>query len=128
MCLCELGAFDEAIALGEEAVRLADRFDRTLDRVYAYRALAYAYVHKGNRDPAVPLLERGLELCRTGPFPPLFHGIGGPLLAYLRALDGRDADAAQLLEESAKSIEVISKPRLKPVRGSKALVLCGSPF
>jgi tetratricopeptide (TPR) repeat protein len=102
MCLCELGAFDEAIALGEEAVRLAERFDRTLDRVYAYRALAYAYVRKGNRDPAVPLLERGLELCRTGPFPPLLHGIGGPL-AYLRALDGRVADAAQLLEESARS-------------------------
>ena len=102
MCLCELGAFDEAIALGEEAVRLAERFDRTLDRVYGYRALAYAYVRKGNRDQAIPLLERGLELCRTGPFPLLLHGFGPPL-AYLRALDGRVTDAAQLLEESARS-------------------------
>jgi tetratricopeptide (TPR) repeat protein len=99
LCLAELGAFDEGIRLGEEAVGLADGFNRMLDCVYAYRALATAYVRKGDNQAAIPLLERGLELCRVGNFATLLIGFA-PVLGYLRAKDGRVADALLLLENS----------------------------
>jgi tetratricopeptide (TPR) repeat protein len=101
-CLTELGAFNEGISLGEEAVGLADRSNRTVDCVYAYRTLARVYVRRGDSDPAVPLLERSLQLCRAGNFANLLLGCAPPL-AYLRALDGRFTDALLLLEESASS-------------------------
>jgi tetratricopeptide (TPR) repeat protein len=102
LSLVELGAFDEAIRLGEEAVHLAERFDRTLDRIYAYRALAGAYIRKGDWGPAGPLLEHGLELCRTGNIGHLLLAFA-PGLAYLRAMNGRVTDALPFLEETVRS-------------------------
>jgi tetratricopeptide (TPR) repeat protein len=97
-CLGELGEFEEGIALGLEAVRLAERFDRMLDCVYAYRGVASAYMRKGDCVAALPLLERGLQICRAGNFPPFLTPFAS-MLGYVRAVDGLSEDALPLLEE-----------------------------
>ena len=101
-CLADLGDFNEAIALGQEAVRLAEKFDRTLDRVYAFRALAYAYLRIGDFDSALPIVERGLELCLAGNFSSLWLAFAA-MLTQMRARRNQFKEALTLLEECRKS-------------------------
>ena len=101
-CLTDLGDFNEAIALGREAVRLAEKFDRMLDRVYAFRALAYAYLRIGDFDAALPIVERGLELCHAGNFSSLWLAFAA-MLTQLRARRNQFKEALTLLEECSQS-------------------------
>jgi len=63
--LAELGEFREAIEMGKKA------FDRDSDKVSPYASaaisggLGLAYVRKGEPASAIPILENGLQLCRT---------------------------------------------------------------
>jgi class 3 adenylate cyclase/tetratricopeptide (TPR) repeat protein len=62
--LAELGRFKEGIAYGEEALRLAEP-NTAFGLATALAGLGILYVRKADAHTAIPLLERGLEVCRT---------------------------------------------------------------
>ena len=65
MCFAELGEFNEAIAFGEEAVRLADAVDHPFSLIRACLQLGSLYQRKGEFVKAIPPLERGSQVCET---------------------------------------------------------------
>ncbi|MBM3224854.1 MAG: hypothetical protein FJZ47_13755, partial [Candidatus Tectomicrobia bacterium] len=54
MPLVELGEFTEAVAIGEEAVRIADAADTAHSQVLARHAVGLVYLYKGDFDGAIP--------------------------------------------------------------------------
>src|SRR5262249_8678609 len=65
LCLAEVGAFVEAIAMGEEGVRIAEAVDHPFSRIGAYRGVGAVYFRKGDLHQAIPLLEYGLGLSQV---------------------------------------------------------------
>jgi tetratricopeptide (TPR) repeat protein len=98
-CHAELGEFDEAIARGEEGVRLAEALGQPISLILAYRGVAYLHLVKGDLDQAMPLLERGLALARDHPG---YVPWNAAALGYAYALAGRIAEAIPLLEEAVQ--------------------------
>ena len=66
-CLAELGEFAEAMARGEEAVRIAREHRSPRSLVVAYRSLGLVSLRRGDLAQAIPPLERAVELCRVDP-------------------------------------------------------------
>ena len=97
--LAELGEFDEAIALGEEAVEIATAGDHAPSRLQALFGCGILYTTQGRLDRAIPALEQGLVLARLESNPFYAPFLMGPLsAAYLLA--GRADTAATMLEQS----------------------------
>ena len=103
--LAECGRFDEAIAVGEEALRLAEILDHPFTRIWTFFGLANVHVLRGNFDDAARLFERGLALARewqlTIWFAYLEWGLGR---AY--TLSGRVTEGLSLLENSLRAHEI----------------------
>ncbi|MGH8070282.1 MAG: ATP-binding protein [Candidatus Entotheonellia bacterium] len=98
-CLAEVGAFAEGITLGEEGVRIARAVDLPYGLTSAYYGVGGLYLHKGDLDQAIPVLERGLGLCQAANISLLFPGIAS-YLGYAYVLAGRVAEALPLLEQT----------------------------
>ena len=64
-CLAELGAFPEGSAHGEEAVRIAEAVDHPNSLIHAYLGVGFLSLRQRDLSRAIPVLERGLELCRV---------------------------------------------------------------
>jgi tetratricopeptide (TPR) repeat protein len=98
-CLTECGAFDEGLALGTEAVRLAEAGAFPTSQCAAYASLAEAFLVRGAFPSAIALLERGLAICRRWHnwdwFPEYAASLG---LAY--AQGGHLAEALPLLGQA----------------------------
>jgi tetratricopeptide (TPR) repeat protein len=60
-----LGDFKEAIPLARRALQLAESGARPGDLIVSLGALCFIYLVKGDHHEAVPVLERGLALCRS---------------------------------------------------------------
>jgi class 3 adenylate cyclase/tetratricopeptide (TPR) repeat protein len=101
-CLAELGAFPEGIAHAEEAVRIAEAVDHPLSLIYAYLGVGFLSLRQRDLSSAIPVLERGLDLCRVYNmllwFPETASALG---CAY--ACAGRAAEALPLLEQAEQS-------------------------
>jgi len=98
-CLAELGEFADAMARGEEAVRIAREVDHSLSLVLAYRSLGLVSLRRGDLMQAIPPLERAVELCRVIPAP-VFFDIPAAHLGYAYALAGRLPEGVVLMEEA----------------------------
>jgi class 3 adenylate cyclase/tetratricopeptide (TPR) repeat protein len=98
-CLAELGAFGDGIALVEEVMRVAEGNDNPFTRVAAYRDLGYVYLRNGDLNKAIPMLERGLSVCRVTSILGLFP-IMASLLGAAYGMAGRVAEALPLLEQA----------------------------
>jgi tetratricopeptide (TPR) repeat protein len=111
-CLAELGELIDAIASGEEAVRIAMALDHPHTLIHAFLDLGGVYLRKGEFQKAIPALERALELVQTRDFPIFFLGTAARLgLSYV--LSGRIDDALPLLEratEHAASDKLLTYP------------------
>src|SRR5262249_576171 len=105
-CLAGLGGFAEAIALGEEAVRIAKAVN-ILERLAApCRSASEPSIRKGDFPKAIPLLERGLGLYRAGINPRVFPELAAALgVAYVLA--GRASEALPLLEQAVEPAVLI---------------------
>jgi tetratricopeptide (TPR) repeat protein len=99
--LAELGRFDEAVAVGEESLRIAQAIDEPFTLMHGYIGAGIPYLAKGDVARAIPPLERGLALCRATENHLWLSEIAADLgLAY--ALAGRIDDALPVLEFALK--------------------------
>jgi tetratricopeptide (TPR) repeat protein len=110
--LADVGAFAEGIALAEDALRLAEADGHPYTLVLASTGVSYLYLGQGEIHQAIPLLDRGLELCRVWGLQQL-RGYLDMALGYARALSGRIPEALALLERTvgqAPSTSLASRP------------------
>ena len=97
--LAERGAFPQAVACGEEAVRLATAADHAESRLIAFEGLGAALSRKGDIDRAIPTLERAVALGDAIQVPLLFP-MFALFLGAAYVLAGRAAEAIALLEKA----------------------------
>jgi len=99
LCLAEVGAFVDGIAMGEAGARMAETVDHPLSRIGAYYGVGFVYLRKGDLHQAIPPLEHGLELSQVVHSPNWFY-VTASALSPAYALAGRRAEALRLLEQA----------------------------
>jgi len=127
MCLAELGEFTRAIALGEEAVHIAEAADHPFSLIRACLQLGSLYQRKGEFPTAIPLLERSLSVCQVGQIPYLFPWTASAL-GHVYALAGRGTEALPLLEQAAErdvSMRLVAHQSIRVAYLSEAYLLAG---
>ena len=134
-CHARLGEFDEGIRHGADAVQNAETTGAAADAgnplllATAYNGLGALRLFRGEVGAAIPLLERGLELCHTTATPFLLPWLAATTgLAY--ALAGRLTEALPLLEQgvsTADSLRLVSSQSLRLAWLGEAHLLAGQP-
>lgn len=110
--LAERGVFDAGLTHGRAALELAEATQDPYGVVSAGYCLAYLHCLKGELDVAVPLLERGLALCRARDFGVWLPQVTG-YLGYAYARVGRVDEGLALLE---RAIDIYDATRAWPFR------------
>ncbi|HZP35367.1 MAG TPA: AAA family ATPase [Methylomirabilota bacterium] len=99
LCLAEVGRFSEALDVANEAMRIAGDSDHPSSLTSAHVAVGRVHVRRGQILTSVPILERGLELCRRWNIRLLFPFLAESLgLAY--SYSGRVDAGLPLLHEA----------------------------
>ena len=97
LCLAEVGAFAEGIAVGEDGLHIAEVVNHPVSLVTAYRSVGLPYLHQGDLHQALPVLERAVGICEEADLPFNFSLLARALgAAYV--LCGRVDEAVRLLE------------------------------
>jgi tetratricopeptide (TPR) repeat protein len=73
--------------------------DHSRSLIIAYESLGLVSLRRGDVEPALPPLERAVELCRVIPVP-VFFDLSAAHLGYAYALSGRLREGVALLEEA----------------------------
>ena len=127
--LAERGNFDQGIAVGHEAVQLAQNLNHPYSLAFAFRALGHVYAIMGDFRHAIPFLEQGIVLCREWNLkfiaPTLME-----MLGYVQTLSGRRSEGIDLLQQALSAGEAIGfKMFLTPmiVHLGEAQLLSGEP-
>jgi class 3 adenylate cyclase/tetratricopeptide (TPR) repeat protein len=129
LCLAELGEFDEALALGEEALGIAESGDPGFSLAVGCAGLGNVCVNRGDFDRAIAVLERGLAqqpgeaAARAWPF--VASALGA---AY--AFGGRLGEALPLLGEAverAAAMKLKANQSLRLARLAEAHARAGRP-
>jgi tetratricopeptide (TPR) repeat protein len=110
--LADRGAFRAGIEHGHAALHRAKGAQDIYGIVSADYCLAYLYCLKGELDLAIPLLERGLALCREREFGVWLPQVTG-YLGYAYAHTGRIEEGRSLLEQAA---DIFEATRARPFR------------
>jgi tetratricopeptide (TPR) repeat protein len=97
--LVELGEFDRASVLADQAMRFAEAGQRPFELIQAGLGLGALHLAKGQVDQAIAVLERALENC-VGQQVPVLMPRTASALAYAYALAGRDAEGVRLADEA----------------------------
>jgi tetratricopeptide (TPR) repeat protein len=97
--LADVGVFAEGLAIAEDTLRLAEADGHPYTLVLAYTGVGYLYLGKGEVHQAIPLLDRGLELCQIWSLEQLRGRVDGSL-GYALSLSGRIPEALALLERT----------------------------
>jgi len=99
--MAELGNFDKIEKIGHEALEIAEQVRNTLTLTFVYNFLAMAYLRLGKLEPALPLLEKGYELCRFSEVQSMFsYTVSSLGYAYLLAKEPERA--LTVLKEGTK--------------------------
>jgi class 3 adenylate cyclase/tetratricopeptide (TPR) repeat protein len=98
--LADLGEFTEGATRGEEAIQIAQSVEHPFSLTQAYFGLGNLYLRQGDLPQAIPLLERGLDLCQQGNILTWFPTVTAAL-GYAYTLMGRVAEALPLLLQTA---------------------------
>ena len=106
LALAERGEFDEGIAHGQEAIRLAEVADHPFSLVLACWGLAHLYSLRGELNHAVRLLERGLALSRESNLTVLSPRVRGSVGSVYARLE-RIPEGLSLLHQALKSMEAL---------------------
>ncbi len=116
LCLARTGEFVDAVALGEEAVRLADAVGGPAESVAACYALGRAHLERGSFEHAIAVYEVALPLCQAGRFP-----IYTP--RFLAAVAAAYAHVGRLDESLALFDQAVTLARDKQLAYGQALIL-----
>ena len=117
LCLAEVGAFAEGMAVGEEGLHIAEAVKHPVSLVHAYRGVGQPYLRQGDLHQALPVLERAVGLCEEADLP--FHfSLLAPALGAAYVLCGRVDEAVRLLE---RALEQATSSSTMPIRMSAAL-------
>ena len=126
-CLAEVGEFCEAIAIGENGVRIAEEVDHPFSLVVACAGVGLLYLRQGDPQQAIAVLERGLEVCRVWHIPLMFPWVASALGAAY-SLEGRLAEAQSVLEqaiERAATMNIMARQGLQVAWLSEVHLLAG---
>jgi class 3 adenylate cyclase/tetratricopeptide (TPR) repeat protein len=108
--LAELGEFREGLALGEEAIRIADASQQMYSRAMAHFVLGFLHLQQGEPKRAASTLERGLAIQQSGEIlalrAMLLAGLG-----HTCTLSGRSGEAVSLLEQSVEPSVFVRSPQ-----------------
>jgi tetratricopeptide (TPR) repeat protein len=99
LCLAEVGAFAEGIAVGEEGLHIAEAVKHPVSLVEAYRSVGLPYLRQGNLYQALPVLERAMSLCEEAELP-FYVSLVAAALGAAYGLCGRVDEAVRLLERA----------------------------
>jgi tetratricopeptide (TPR) repeat protein len=102
----DLGKFEQAIAHGEEGLRLAEALNNPYSQVFALWMLGRAHNIRGDSSSAIRLHERGLALSRESKLT-LYSLHHMASLGYAYALSGRTADGIQMLQDALTGIDAM---------------------
>jgi tetratricopeptide (TPR) repeat protein len=100
-CLADLGEFPAAMAVAEEAVRIAETADDRNGLAFSQSRVGLIYLRQGNPERALPWLERSMEASRRFNFEITSLATAGPL-GEARAACGAISEAFALLEQAAE--------------------------
>jgi len=100
-CLADMGEFREGLTHGDEGTQLAEAADDAYSLIFASCGVGTLHLLKGDIEPAIDTLERGLALCRTLTLPVALPLIACALGAAY-SVAGRSRDAIVLLEEGTR--------------------------
>jgi len=101
--LAEQGAFAEAMACGEEGLRVAEAANHPFSLVLATFGIGLPALRQGAFHIAIPMLERGLTLCQNRDIPVFFAWLASAL-GYARGLVGQVTEALPLLEQAVEHV------------------------
>jgi predicted ATPase len=125
--LAEVGRFSEGIAIGEEALRIADETDNLYSVTNAHIGLGTLHLRQGGVDRAIQLLERAVSLSRDGNSLVQLSQSMSALGACL-TLAGRVEEALSLLElalETAAATGSMASHSLCMARLAEGKLLAG---
>ena len=111
--LAELGEFAEAIASGEESLRIAQAAGHPFSEVWARWGAGYAHLRRGDFAAATRALEPGLVLAR-GMENRLIVPFVAASLGSTYLWSGRAADALPLLEEAVEAVTAMQMVGVRP--------------
>jgi tetratricopeptide (TPR) repeat protein len=112
--LAERGAFDEAEALGREAVGIAGTLDHPFSSVWAFLGLAYVHSLRGDMRQTEGLLDRALAHCHEHhitTWSPIVMASTG----HVYALSGRVEDGVAWLERALAAYEALKMVHLHSI-------------
>jgi class 3 adenylate cyclase/tetratricopeptide (TPR) repeat protein len=95
--LAELGRLDEAVAVGDDSLRMAQAVDEPFTLMHGYFGAGIPYLVRGDVARAIPPLELGVALCRAADLH-LWSGQTAAELGLAYARAGRIDDALPVLE------------------------------
>src|SRR5262249_9199379 len=104
LALSELGEFDEAIPIGDDAIRIAEAAGRPYTLTIALFAAGSVAALRGNLLDAIPLLERSLDLAQTWDLH-LHVGHVSYRLGCTLLMVGRVAEGQRLLKQARQHQE-----------------------
>jgi tetratricopeptide (TPR) repeat protein len=129
MSLAEQGAFAEGLAVGEEALHIAETGDPAYSLVVACVGLGTVLVLQGEVERAASILDRGLRTDPGEPIGRVWPFVASTLGAAYISL-GRLDDALPLLEqavERAVAMKLMANHPLRLVRLAEAHLVLGRP-
>jgi class 3 adenylate cyclase/tetratricopeptide (TPR) repeat protein len=100
-CLAELGEFTEAVACGDEGVRIAEAANEPFSLIQAYLGVGGLHLRAGDVGRAIPPLERALVLCETANIRVLIPRVAASL-GHAYTVSDRIAEALPLLERAVQ--------------------------
>ncbi len=106
LCLAERVKFDEGLARGMEAVRIAETVDSPFARIVSYGGLGGLYLRQGAVTDAIRILERALDLCRLWDMLDWFPTIA-TFLGTGHALAGNIDEAWRRLEQAMEQRQAL---------------------
>jgi len=95
--LAELGAFDEAIAYGDDSIQIAESIDHPFSVSASHAAVGRVHLRRRDFAAAIAPLEKALSICESSQLPLLYPFCASPLgSAYVHS--GRHVEGLELLE------------------------------
>jgi class 3 adenylate cyclase/tetratricopeptide (TPR) repeat protein len=101
-CLAATGRFTEGALFGEEGVRIGEEVEHPTSLIHMLCSVGMLHLLKGDCDQAIPILEKGLELCRSANIP-VYVPVVASRLGSAYANSKRAAEALPHLEEAVES-------------------------